>query len=279
MPTTIACLLGTSSLNAFEARVLLANALGYSRTELITRAHEVLNEASMAAFQTLEKRRLNGEPIAQLIGYREFFGLTFRITPTVLIPRPDTECLVEQALEAIQSISNPTVLDLGTGSGAIAICIKHQRPDAQVTATDRCRKALAVAAINARQLLPTRQPYSRALSLLAGNWYQALAKTTERFDLIVSNPPYIAAGDPHLSQGDLRFEPIDALTDHADGLTAVHKIIHEAPLWLKIGGALWIEHGYDQAQAVRACLNEHGFRQVRSVCDLAGIERISGGII
>ncbi len=282
MPTTTSCLLRTSSLNALEARVLLADVLKWSRTELITRAHEVLEDASVAAFQSLEERRLNGEPIAQLIGRREFFGLTFRITPAVLIPRPETELLVEQALKIIKPIPYPTVLDLGTGSGAIAIAIKHQRPDANVTATDRCRKALAVATWNARRLLPNRQPYTHALNLLEGSWYDALSKsneTIERFDLIVSNPPYIAASDPHLSQGDLRFEPLDALTDHADGLTAVRKIIHEAPLWLKTGGALWIEHGYDQAQMVRACLNERGFRKVHSVRDLAGIERISGGII
>ncbi len=281
MSITVSCLLRASALNALEARILLADVLKWSRTELITRAHQILDEASVAAFLALEERRLKGEPVAQLIGQREFFGLTFRVNPAVLIPRPETEFLVEQALEVIQSLPHPTVLDLGTGSGAIAISIKHQRPDANVTATDRCRQALAVAAWNARRLLPSRQPYTRALNLLEGCWYDALSKTaaTERFDLIVSNPPYIAANDLHLSQGDLRFEPLDALTDHADGLAAVRKIVHEAPTWLKAGGALWIEHGYDQAQRVRDYLNQCGFKKVHSVCDLAGIERISGGII
>ncbi|BBO59259.1 release factor glutamine methyltransferase [Mycoavidus sp. B2-EB] len=259
-----------------EARILLAHVLGWQRTELITRADEILPASQIAAFQALEKRRLAGEPMAQIIEQREFFGLTFRITPAVLIPRPETELLVELALASIASIEAPQVLDLGTGSGAIAIAIAHQRPDAQITATDQAHAALALAKWNAHHLLPADRP-GGPLNFAAGDWYHALA-TPKRFNLIVSNPPYIAAHDPHLTQGDLRFEPRHALTDQADGLSALHTIIAQASAWLLDSGALWLEHGYNQAAATRAQLIAHGFSKVRSERDLAHIERVSGGL-
>ena len=268
-------LLRASPLPALEARVLLAHVLGWRRTELITRGDEPLGAARVAQFRALEARRLQGEPIAQLVGSREFFGLEFEVTPDVLIPRPDTELLVETALADMAGIRAPRVLDLGTGSGAIAVAIASARPDARVWAVDRSAAALAVAARNAARLLDTARP-GGAPTFVEGSWYGALDASL-RFHAIVSNPPYIASGDPHLSSGDLRYEPRGALTDDADGLTALRAIVADAPRWLARGGVLWMEHGYDQAGAVRALLAARGFADVRSAHDLAGIERISGG--
>ena len=271
--TTVADLLRASDLPALETRILLEHVLGWRRTELITRDAELLEDESVAAFEALEKRRMAGEPIAQLVGSREFFGLQFEVTPDVLIPRPETELLVETALEVIASIDIPRVLDLGTGSGAIAVAIAHERPQAHIWAVDKSPEALAVAAQNALKLLGVDRP----LTLLESDWTEALDPSL-RFDLIVSNPPYIALGDPHLSEGDLRFEPRAALTDEADGLAAIRTIIQRAPFLLRPGGSLWLEHGFDQAEQVRALLTARGMSEVRSVRDLAGIERISGGV-
>lgn len=276
--TTADALLRASPLPALEARVLLMHVLGWRRTQLITRGDEALDAAPVAAYRALEARRAAGEPIAQLVGAREFFGLDFEVTPDVLIPRPETELLVETALAALEGVARPRVLDLGTGSGAIAVAIASARPDARVWAVDRSEAALAVAARNAQKLLDARRP-GGAPTFVAGSWYEALASLDEapRFDAIVSNPPYIASGDPHLQQGDLRFEPRGALTDEADGLGALRAIVAGAHAHLVPGGVLWMEHGYDQAAAVRALLEGAGFAQVRSARDLAGIERISGG--
>ncbi|WP_321902964.1 peptide chain release factor N(5)-glutamine methyltransferase [Paraburkholderia tropica] len=272
---TADALLRASPLPALEARILLMHVLGWRRTQLITRGDEALDAAPVAAFRALEARRVAGEPIAQLVGAREFFGLDFDVTPDVLIPRPETEQLVETALAALEGIAQPRVLDLGTGSGAIAVAIASARPDARVWAVDRSEAALAVAARNAAKLLDARRP-GGALSFVAGSWYDTLDAAL-RFEVIVSNPPYIANGDPHLDQGDLRFEPRGALTDEADGLSCLRAIVDGAPARLVAGGVLWMEHGYDQAAAVRALLDARGFAEVRSEQDLAGIERISGG--
>lgn len=274
---TVAALLRASALPALEARILLGHVLGWRRTELITRAEEPLDAAKVAFWHEFEARRVAGEPIAQLVGAREFYGLEFEVTPHVLIPRPETELLVETALDAIAGRARPRVLDLGTGTGAIAVAIASARPDAQVWAIDRSAEALHVAARNAARLLDAQRP-GGPLTLLHGDWYAPLDATGAlRFDAIVSNPPYIASDDPHLAQGDLRFEPRGALTDEADGLSAIRSIVADAPAWLAARGVLWIEHGYDQAAAVRALLAAGGFHGVRSECDLAGIERISGG--
>jgi release factor glutamine methyltransferase len=276
---TVAALLRASALPALEARILLGHVLGWRRTELITRADEPLDAAKVSLWHQLEARRLAGEPIAQLVGAREFYGLEFEVTPHVLIPRPETELLVETALDAIAGRVRPRVLDLGTGTGAIAVAIASTRPDAQVWAVDQSAEALQVAARNAARLLDAQRP-GGSLTLLHGDWYAPLDAASDlRFDAIVSNPPYIASDDPHLAQGDLRFEPRGALTDEADGLSAIRSIVANAPAWLAAHGVLWIEHGYDQAAAVRALLAERGFDGVRSVCDLAGIERISGGAL
>lgn len=272
---TADALLRASPLPALEARVLLMHVLGWRRTQLITRGDEALEAAQIDAYRALEARRLKGEPVAQLVGAREFYGLDFEVTPDVLIPRPETELLVETALAAIEGLTAPRVLDLGTGSGAIAVAIASARPDARVWAVDRSEAALAIAARNAERLLDERRP-GGALAFVAGSWYDALDPSL-RFEAIVSNPPYIASGDPHLDQGDLRFEPRGALTDEADGLTALRAIVAGAGAHLAPGGVLWMEHGYDQAAAVRTLLAAQGFADVCSQQDLAGIERISGG--
>jgi len=274
-PANAAALLRASPLPALEARVLLAHVLGWRRTELITRGDAPLAAASVARFRALEARRVRGEPVAQLVGSREFFGLDFDVTPDVLIPRPETELLVETALDALAGVARPRVLDLGTGSGAIAVAIASARPDASVWAVDRSAAALAVAARNAARLLDAARP-GGAPTWIEGDWYDALDPSL-RFHAIVSNPPYIASGDPHLTSGDLRFEPRGALTDEADGLAALRAIVAGAPDRLAPGGVLWMEHGYDQASAVRALLAARGFVDVRSARDLAGIERVSGG--
>lgn len=274
---TVSALLRASPLPALEARVLLCHALGWRRTELITRDDEPLDAGAVATFRRLETRRAEGEPIAQLVGVREFYGLAFDVTPDVLIPRPETELLVETALAAIASIARPRVLDLGTGSGAIAVAIASARPDASVWAVDRSPAALAVAARNAVKLLDPARP-GGPLIWLQGDWYGALAGcAAPEFDVIVSNPPYIAAGDPHLDEGDLRFEPRGALTDESDGLSAIRAIVGGAGPFLAKSGQVWIEHGYDQALHVRRLLAASGFADVRSRQDLAGIERTTGG--
>ncbi|NKJ46770.1 protein-(glutamine-N5) methyltransferase, release factor-specific [Burkholderia sp. SG-MS1] len=273
--STPAALLRASPLPPLEARILLAHVLGWRHTQLITRSDEALDSASGERYLTLQARRVAGEPVAQLVGAREFFGLDFEVTPDVLIPRPETELLVETALAAMENIAGPRVLDLGTGTGAIAVAIASTRPDARVWALDRSAEALAVAARNAARLLDAKRP-GGAMTLKQSDWYDSLDPAL-RFDIIVSNPPYIASGDPHLSEGDLRFEPRGALTDEADGLSAIRVIVAGAPARLAGHGALWIEHGYDQAEAVRELLTAQGFAQVRSQYDLAGIERISGG--
>jgi release factor glutamine methyltransferase len=262
---TLAQWLAQSPLDPLETRILLGHVLGLSRVQLITRAERVPDAGEAARLHALFERRLAGEPIAYLTGEREFYGLDFHVTPAVLIPRPDTELLVELACARLPR--GGSVLDMGTGSGAIAIAIAHARPDAQVSALDASAAALEVARFNAAR-------HGVQVNFLQADWYAGLAP--RRFSMIVANPPYIVAGDRHLSEGDLRFEPVDALTDHADGLSALRAIIDGAPGFLAQEGWLLMEHGYDQAAAVRELL--HGWDAVASWCDLAGIERVTGGI-
>ncbi|MFJ2994885.1 peptide chain release factor N(5)-glutamine methyltransferase [Pandoraea sp. NPDC087047] len=269
---TVASLLREPGLPPVESRILLSHVLGWSRTQLITRDREPLAPETVAVYRALHARRLAGEPIAYLTGTREFFGLTLSVSPSVLIPRPETELLVELALVRLDARPSPRVLDLGTGSGAIALAIAHSRPDAQITALDRSPEALDVARENARQL-----GLNERVSFIASDWYAALPAACAPFDIIVSNPPYIVSGDEHLSQGDLRFEPVDALTDHADGLAALRTIVAGAPSRLLPGGWLLCEHGYHQALDVRALCTAAGFADVFSERDLAGIERTTGG--
>lgn len=264
--STLASLLKDAPLPALETRILAGHALQLSRVQLITRSEHAFTADEAQRLTTLFRRRLQGEPIAYLTGQREFYGLDFFVTPDVLIPRPETELLVELATEYL--LQHGHMLDMGTGSGAIAVAVAHQCRDAVVTAIDASTAALTVAHRNA-------QRHHVGVRLLQSDWYAALGD--ERFDLIVSNPPYIAENDSHLTQGDLRFEPVDALTDHSDGLSALRIIIAGAEAHLHANGWLLLEHGYDQAEAVRALLAAHGFRQTQSWQDLAGIERVSGG--
>lgn len=263
---TLARLQASLPLDALENRILLCHALGLSRVGLITQSERVLTLDETARVAALVQRRLDGEPIAYIVGEREFFGLPFKVSPAVLIPRPDTELIVELALERLPQ--GGRLLDMGTGSGAIAVACAHGRRDAQVTALDVSADALGIARANAAANGAT-------VRFLHSDWFAAIAG--ERFELIASNPPYIASGDAHLAQGDLRFEPTGALTDHADGLSALRIIVAGAPGHLAPGGWLLLEHGYDQAAAVRALLDGRGFLEVQSWRDLAGIERVSGG--
>jgi release factor glutamine methyltransferase len=265
---TIAAVQASLPLDPLENRILLCEATGLSRVQLITQGDRPLTAYEAQRLDGLVARRLRGEPIAYIVGRREFFGLDFQVGPAVLIPRPDTELIVELALERLPQ-GPARLLDMGTGSGAIAVAVAHTRPDADVTALDVSPDALAVAQANAAA-------NGARVRFLESSWFDALA-AAEAFDVIASNPPYIAAGDEHLSQGDLRFEPVGALTDHADGLSALRIIVTGGPRHLVPGGWLLLEHGYDQAAAVRALLLDAGYTDVQSWQDLAGIERVSGG--
>lgn len=267
-----------------DAQWLLLHAIGRGAAErawLIAHDADPLPGAAGAAYDALCRRRLAGEPLAYLVGTREFFGLTLRVDARVLVPRPETETLVEWALEALRPVGQPRVLDLGTGSGALVLAIGHARPDARLHASDASTAALEVAQANAQAL-------GLDVCWARGDWFDALATADAprmpdgpnvlnqaRFDLIVSNPPYIAEGDPHLAA--LRHEPVQALTSGADGLAALRAIIARAPAHLYGGGWLLLEHGHDQADAVRALLARRGFADVDSRDDLTGIARCSGG--
>lgn len=265
--SSIASCQAASPLDALETRMLLMHVLGLSRVQLITQSGQTLSTEQAQQLNALIARRVRGEPMAYILGQREFYGLDFFVTPEVLIPRPDTELLVELALR--YAPQGGRLLDLGTGSGAIAVSIAQQRPDLQVVAVDLSDAALKIAEKNAaRHLSPGR------IQFVQSDWYRALP--AQKFSTIVSNPPYIVKGDQHLSQGDLRFEPIDALTDHADGLSAYRQIIAGAGARLEDGGWLLMEHGYDQAEAVQALLAAQGLTEVQSWPDLAGILRVTG---
>ena len=247
----------------------MLHALGRAQTDrawLITHDDEVLSEPTTLAFRALCQRRLAGEPLAYIVGSKPFFGLDLQVDKRVLVPRPDTETLVEWALTFDAARS---ALDMGTGSGAIALALKSVRPDWQITALDASADALEVAQSNAKRL-------NLNVNFLQSSWHDALTESkTAKFNLIVSNPPYIVEGDWHMAA--LTHEPKQALTSGADGLDDIRKIIAQAPDFLTSGGWLLLEHGFDQAAAVRDLLAQRGFVQVQSKRDLAGIERCSGG--
>jgi len=265
---TIAQLQAQSGLPPLEARMLLERVLSKSRAWLIAHADEAAGADAEQAFAALAERRRKGEPIAYILGEREFYGLEFRVAPAVLIPRPETELLVELALERMPEDAAMRVLDLGTGSGAIAVALAHERPQARLTAVDVDYAAVSVARANASR-------HRASVRFFCGDWFGALPG--ERFDLIVSNPPYVAAGDPHLGLGDVRFEPQRALVGGADGLDCIRAIVAKAGAHLRAGAWLLFEHGYDQAEACRALLQAEEYREVQSWPDLAGIPRVSGG--
>lgn len=261
--------LAATGLPRLEAQQLLLLALGHNphdRAWLTAHDDQLLDAASAARLSELLARHRAGEPLAYLRGEQNFFGLDLRIDPRVLAPRPDTETLVQWALDTQPDTAALRALDLGTGSGAIALALKHERPAWQVTASDASAGALAVARTNAMRL-------GLVVDFRLGHWLAAVPG--ERFGLIVSNPPYIAEGDPHLAA--LRHEPIGALTAGADGLDDIRTIVAQAPDALEPGGWLLLEHGHDQALAVQALLHERGFGDVGGRTDLAGIERCSGG--
>lgn len=263
---TVGQALADSGIDASEARLLLARSAGLSRTALIAHPEAALTPAQEAAFRSVAERRLAGEPIAYLLGERDFHALTLNVTPDVLIPRPETELLVDWALGWLPR--EGALLDLGTGSGAIALAIKQQRPDARVTAVDRSGAALNVARGNAAK-------HGLDVSFLQGDWFGPLGMRC--FDLILSNPPYVAEGDGHLDAGDLRFEPRCALVGGVDGLAAIRRICAAAPGHLQPGGWLCVEHGQGQDAAVRACFEGATLASVASHPDLAGIPRMVVG--
>lgn len=255
-------------LQRLDAQLLLLHALGcpqQDRSWLLAHDSDEFAAAGARAYQQLCARRADGEPLAYIVGHKEFFGLVLQVDPRVLVPRPDTETLVEWALELLRPAAVPRVIDLGTGSGAIALAIRKARPDAIVEAVDASPGALAVAAGNARAL-------GLDVSFRLSSW---LTGATTCYDLIVSNPPYVAAQDPHLAA--LTHEPLSALASGPDGLHDIRQIIAQAPARLNPGGWLLLEHGWDQAEAVRELLRAAGFGRVASHRDLAGIERCSGG--
>lgn len=259
-----------------DAEVLLAFVLGKPRSYLYSRPETDLSGKQLTAFAALVTRRTAGEPIAYLTGSRGFWTLDLRVTPAVLIPRPETELLVELALTLGQSIcaagasENLVVADLGTGSGAIALALASERGQWQIHASDRCEQTLRVARDNARRLQLDR------VNFALGDWCEALPGGV-RFDMIISNPPYIADNDPHLQQGDVQFEPRSALVADGRGLRDLATISQQARLRLRDGGYLLLEHGHEQGAEVRTLLATHGFGTVRSKRDLAGHERVTWG--
>ncbi len=256
----------TSDTAALDAEVLLMHVLGCDRAHLRAWPEKPLTPAQASDYEALIERRREGWPIAYLTGEREFWSRSFKVAPGVLIPRPETELLIELTLAAIPADQPADLLDLGTGSGIIAITLAVERPRSRVMAVDISAEALAIARTNAERL------GARNLGLLKGDWLMPLPPD-ERFDLIVSNPPYIAENDPHLQQGDLRHEPRQALACERAGLSALHTIIEQARNFLKPGGALLLEHGHDQADAVAAVLQEHGYDEITHHVDLQGHRR------
>lgn len=257
-------------IDRLDARMLLEFVSGCNVNALIADPDALLDDAGWTAFQNLVHRRRAGEPLAYLVGKAGFYGALLNVTPAVLVPRPETEELVDWALETLRDCVAPTILDLGTGSGAIALAVAGARPDAAVVAVDVSPAALAVATQNQQQLSRSN------MTLRCGSWYAGCAGD-ETFDVVVSNPPYIPADDPHLSGDGVRFEPRLALTDEHDGLDAYRAIAAGAWARLKPGGWLLVEHGHDQAVAVAQLWAQAGLVQVESRSDLSGNPRMTGG--
>ena len=269
-------LLSDSVLAPAEAKILMAYILEkyhqLPRSALLSRDDLELNAKAREEWKTLESKRIQGEPIAYLIGKRGFHNIELYVAPGVLIPRPETELLVEIGLRESKRLQAPTsILDLGTGSGAIALAIAHDDPNTQLTATDHSTEALEIAKINAKRL--NLEP---RVQFFQGDWYEAI-EASASFDIILSNPPYITSQDSHLSQGDLRFEPVSALTDHGNGLTCLENIISGAKRHLNPNGLLAVEHGFDQSEAVVALIRQAGFQDIQTYLDLGGHHRVASG--
>lgn len=268
--TQITQALRLSPLPILESRMLMQYVTGLSRVQLLTHDTDVLTTGQLMQWNDLLARRVHGEPMAYILGEREFYGRMFTVNPNVLIPRPDTEILIDAVLHRHAEQGTLRVLDLGTGSGAIAVTLAAECPLWQVTAVDVSNEALAVAQGNADKHAP-------AVRLQYSDWFSAFDPQQDGFDLIVSNPPYIAVHDVHLTQGDLRFEPRGALSDEADGLHHYRTIIGQAPSFLNADGCIYLEHGFEQGVMVRELLSQAGFRDIQTLRDLAGHERVSIG--
>lgn len=258
-----------SPTSRLDAEVLLCHVLKVNRAYLYTWQDKVLITEYYQQFQDLLAKRIQGQPIAYLTGEKEFWSLSFQVTPATLIPRPETELLVEQALLRLPNEKVATVIDLGTGCGAIALAILHQRPDLTMIAVDCDAETLKIAQSNAVRLHLTQ------IKFLQSHWFTNLPHV--KADMIVSNPPYIADSDPHMTQGDVRYEPRHALTSGYDGLTAIRHIIAQASHFLAKQGWLLLEHGYDQADVIRQLLQQHRYQQIETYRDLAGLERVTVG--
>jgi len=266
----VAEMLRIPDVDPMDARALLRATLGVSDAFLVAHPGQALTGAQRERYLAWIKRRRAGEPVAYLTGEREFHSLAFKVTPAVLIPRPETEILVEAALERIPAQAPFRVLDLATGSGCVAVAIALHRPGARVTAADLSGDALAIARDNATR-------HRAAIEFIESDWFTALSG--RRFHLVVCNPPYVAERDPHLAEGDLRFEPRRALVGGADGLYCIRLITDQARAYLEPGGSLLFEHGHDQGERCRALLVQGGYRNVAAHRVLAGIERIAGGMV
>jgi release factor glutamine methyltransferase len=252
---------------AIEARVLLQKQLQQDHAWLISHYQDALSAHDQQAFQALVARRQQGEPIAYITGQREFFGLLLQVTPATLIPRADTELLVEVALDLIALDQTRHILDLGTGSGAIAIAIAKHRPLCQVIALDASIEAIQIAQQNALR------HHVQNIQFMVSDWFSNVPDS--QFDLIVSNPPYIASDDPHLQQADLSYEPISALVAEDSGLADLHHIMRQAKRYLSATGVLLLEHGYQQASAIQQYAQQIGFSKIRQHQDIAGHDRVS----
>lgn len=273
---SLRALLRGSALASADAKVLMAYVLEkhyqLPRSALLSRDELELNDIALEDWKKLESKRLQGEPVAYLIGKRGFHNIELYVAPGVLIPRPETELLVEIGLQEIKRLSTPvSILDLGTGSGAIALAIASDASQAIVTATDQSTEALEIAKTNAKQL-----KIADRVKFLQGSWYEAL-EAGASFDVILSNPPYIASQDSHLNQGDLRFEPLSALTDHGTGLSCLESIISGAQLYLNPNGLIAVEHGFDQSEAVVSLMKLAGLRDIQTHVDLGGHYRVASG--
>jgi release factor glutamine methyltransferase len=271
LPATVGAALAAARgrIPASEARLFLREILGVTAARIAAYPEDNLTPAQAERFADLLARRESGEPVAYLLGVREFYGRDFKVGPAVLIPRPETELIVDLVRERVPAGAAPAILDLGTGSGALAVTLALELPVASVTAVDFSAAALGVARANAEAL-------GARVRFVESDWFAAL-DAGERFGVIVSNPPYVADGDPHLAEGDVRFEPASALASGPAGLDDIVRIVAAAPAFLTPGGWLLLEHGYDQAAAVRELLLAGGFVEVASARDLAGIERITLG--
>ena len=267
---SVKCCLARKDLPRLEVQLLLSDVLGQSREWLIAHDDHLMSHEKCQRFDELCQQRLAGHPMAYLLGQREFMGLLLQVTPDVLIPRPETELLVQAVLDRVSAVRQPRILDMGTGSGAIAVAVAHARPDARVLATDVSPRAIDVARRNARA-------HGLDIEFAVGSWFDALPADAPPFHVIASNPPYIHPEDAHLTQGDLRFEPQLALTEGVDGLSAYRVLARGCQSWLVTGGRLCVEHGYDQQAAVSAIFVGAGLQNVETLLDLCAHPRVTAG--